>query len=59
MIVRYIYPNVLSCSKSRRWHAATVDASQPAGSSLAVRLTPKGGRDAIDGIEQLADGRAC
>jgi uncharacterized protein YggU (UPF0235/DUF167 family) len=28
------------------------------GVSLAVRLTPKGGRDAIDGIEQLADGRA-
>ena len=24
---------------------------------LAVRLTPRGGRDAIDGIEQLADGR--
>lgn len=24
---------------------------------LAVRLTPKGGRDAIDGVEQLADGR--
>jgi hypothetical protein len=23
---------------------------------LAVRLTPKGGRDAIDGIERLADG---
>jgi hypothetical protein len=23
-----------------------------------VRLTPKGGRDAIEGIEQLADGRA-
>jgi hypothetical protein len=22
-----------------------------------VRLTPKGGRDAIDGIEQLSDGR--
>jgi uncharacterized protein YggU (UPF0235/DUF167 family) len=22
-----------------------------------VRLTPRGGRDAIDGIEQLADGR--
>ncbi len=22
-----------------------------------MRLTPKGGRDAIDGIEQLADGR--
>ena len=26
------------------------------GVTLAVRLTPKGGRDAIDGIEQLADG---
>jgi uncharacterized protein YggU (UPF0235/DUF167 family) len=25
---------------------------------LAVRLTPKGGRDSIDGIEQLADGRS-
>ena len=23
---------------------------------LAVRLTPKGGRDAIDGIDRLADG---
>jgi uncharacterized protein YggU (UPF0235/DUF167 family) len=22
-----------------------------------VRLTPKGGRDAIDGVEQMADGR--
>jgi uncharacterized protein YggU (UPF0235/DUF167 family) len=28
------------------------------GISLAVRLTPKGGRDAIDGIEVLGDGRA-
>jgi uncharacterized protein (TIGR00251 family) len=26
------------------------------GLVLAVRLTPKGGRDAIDGIERLADG---
>jgi len=25
---------------------------------LTVRLTPKGGRDAIDGIETLSDGRA-
>ena len=24
---------------------------------LAVRLTPRGGRDAIDGIEPLSDGR--
>ena len=30
----------------------------PAGLSLAIRLTPKGGRDAIDGAETLADGRA-
>ena len=28
------------------------------GIALAVRLTPKGGRDSIDGIEQLADGRS-
>ena len=27
------------------------------GIVLAVRLTPKGGGDAIDGIDQLADGR--
>jgi uncharacterized protein len=29
------------------------------GLSLAVRLTPKGGRDAIEGIEQLADGQTA
>jgi uncharacterized protein (TIGR00251 family) len=28
------------------------------GVLLSVRLTPKGGRDQIDGIETLADGRA-
>lgn len=28
------------------------------GVIVTVRLTPKGGRDAIDGIETLADGRA-
>jgi uncharacterized protein (TIGR00251 family) len=27
------------------------------GLVLAVRLTPKGGRDSIDGTEQLSDGR--
>jgi uncharacterized protein YggU (UPF0235/DUF167 family) len=27
------------------------------GVTLAVRLTPKGGRDAIEGVETLADGR--
>jgi uncharacterized protein (TIGR00251 family) len=30
----------------------------PGGVELAVRLTPKGGRDAIEGVEQRADGRA-
>jgi uncharacterized protein YggU (UPF0235/DUF167 family) len=29
-----------------------------AGVALSVRLTPRGGRDAIDGIETLADGRS-
>src|SRR5262245_11749958 len=28
------------------------------GIVVAVRLTPKGGRDALEGIEQLADGRS-
>ena len=30
----------------------------PAEARLAVRLTPRAGRDAIDGIETLADGRS-
>jgi hypothetical protein len=28
------------------------------GLAVTVRLTPKGGRDAIDGIERMADGRS-
>lgn len=28
------------------------------GAVLAVRLTPKGGRDAIDGVARLADGQS-
>lgn len=28
------------------------------GVTLSVRLTPKGGRDAIEGVETLADGRS-
>ena len=32
-------------------------ARSAGGIALAVRLTPKGGRDAIDGVETLADGR--
>jgi uncharacterized protein YggU (UPF0235/DUF167 family) len=30
----------------------------PDGIMLAVRLTPKGGRDAIDGVARLADGQS-
>jgi uncharacterized protein (TIGR00251 family) len=29
----------------------------PNGVTIAIRLTPKGGRDAIEGVEILADGR--
>jgi hypothetical protein len=29
------------------------------GVNLVVRLTPKGGRDAIDGVEIMSDGRAA
>ncbi|AWM10563.1 DUF167 domain-containing protein [Bradyrhizobium symbiodeficiens] len=29
-----------------------------AGISIALRVTPRGGRDGIDGIEQLSDGRS-
>lgn len=36
---------------ARPWSAA------PGGILLVVRLTPKGGRDAIEGVETLADGR--
>jgi uncharacterized protein YggU (UPF0235/DUF167 family) len=28
------------------------------GVSIALRVTPRGGRDAVDGIEQLSDGRS-
>jgi len=37
----------------RPWRA------EAAGLSIVVRLTPKGGRDAIDGVEHLADGRSA
>src|SRR5262249_14227003 len=37
---------------ARPWAAA------PGGLAVDVRLTPKGGRDAFDGIAALADGRA-
>lgn len=42
----------MSAAAGRAWRLA------PGGVVLAVRLTPKGGRDAIAGIERRADG-AC
>jgi uncharacterized protein YggU (UPF0235/DUF167 family) len=36
---------------ARPWSATA------SGVTLALRLTPKGGRDCIDGIESLSDGR--
>lgn len=33
-------------------------SASPGGVRLTVRLTPKGGRDAIDGIETMSDNRA-
>ncbi|MGJ0505853.1 MAG: DUF167 family protein [Methylocystis sp.] len=32
--------------------------AEPDGVTLWIRLTPKGGRDGIDGVDVLADGRA-
>lgn len=33
-------------------------AAEDGGVALWLRLTPKGGRDALEGVETLADGRA-
>lgn len=32
--------------------------SSTTGVNIALRVTPRGGRDGVDGIEQLADGRS-
>jgi uncharacterized protein len=32
-------------------------SATPDGIALTVRLMPKGGRDALDGVERMADGR--
>ena len=42
----------LNDSGSRPWSACAD------GLMVAVRLTPRGGRDAIEGVERLADGRS-
>lgn len=40
-----------------RGDLAVLVAAENGGISLWLRLTPKGGRDALDGVEALADGR--
>ncbi|MBC9882781.1 DUF167 domain-containing protein [Bradyrhizobium sp. INPA01-394B] len=37
---------------SEPWRISTT------GISIALRVTPRGGRDGIDGVEQLSDGRS-
>lgn len=32
-------------------------SAMPDGLAVTIRLTPRGGRDALDGVETLADGR--
>jgi uncharacterized protein len=44
-------PRTLNDAGSRPWFACAD------GLMVAVRLTPRGGRDAIEGVEQLSDGR--
>ena len=58
VITYYIYPNViliaalaLTDALMDPWRYST------AGISVALRVTPRGGRDDIDGIETLANGR--
>lgn len=36
----------------------TAWSAAPGGVTITVRLTPKGGRDSIDGVERLSDGNA-
>ena len=36
----------------------TAWSAAPDGVVILVRLTPKGGRDSIDGVETMSDGRA-
>ncbi|MFN3350420.1 DUF167 family protein [Pseudorhodoplanes sp.] len=44
--------------KANKSSASVPWAIAATGLVLAIRLTPKGGRDAIDGIEALSDGRS-
>jgi uncharacterized protein YggU (UPF0235/DUF167 family) len=45
-------------SKGGGEKASSPWVAESGGVALYVRLTPKGGRDALDGVESLADGRS-
>jgi YggT family protein len=53
VIALYILPNVYWAAVAQEPWTAAAD-----GIFVDVRLTPRGGRDAIEGIESRADGRA-
>jgi YggT family protein len=53
VIALYILPNVYWAAVAQEPWTAVAD-----GVFVDVRLTPRGGRDAIEGIESRADGRA-
>ena len=40
------------------WCDFVLESAAPGGVTVTVRLTPKGGRDSIDGAETMSDGRA-
>lgn len=46
----------MSGARTEAWTAEAWTATAD-GLRLAVRLTPRGGRDALDGVETLADGK--
>ena len=43
---------IVSPSRSEPWHLTE------RGATLSIRVTPRGGRDAVDGVLIMADGRA-
>jgi uncharacterized protein len=61
-------PRTLNDAGSRLWFVYALVRLRPGslmpwfacaeGLMVAVRLTPRGGRDAIEGVEQLSDGRS-
>ncbi|PWB80237.1 MAG: hypothetical protein C3F11_18480 [Methylocystaceae bacterium] len=47
----------MSTAETGKTATATAWSVEGGGVALWIRLTPKGGRDALDGLETLSDGR--